>query len=302
MPRTVSIAACQFVVRPIASFDEFAAHARGLLDRAEGADLVLFPELFTIELFTTFPDWMDLPASELTRIHAIREHPLHRRLSPAVRERGQGAGAAHRRRLSSGEEGRQVSQRRLPLRPRRAGSHPRQDAYLPGRSRVAHRGRRYHRDGRASLRQGRVQRVLRGRDSRVRREPRGAGRRDHPLPLVHLHGARLLARPPLRPGARGREPGLRRALRRQRRALPPGGPLPSPWGRSAILSPCDTPVGCAERRRRRRRPAPNIETVVRGVVDLDRLHENRENGAAPTFRDRRRRADLYGAWPGHFNA
>ena len=34
MPRTVSIAACQFVARPIGSFDEFAAHVRGLLDRA----------------------------------------------------------------------------------------------------------------------------------------------------------------------------------------------------------------------------------------------------------------------------
>ena len=81
-------------------------------------------------------------------------------------------------------------------------------------------------------------------------------------------------------------------------ALPPGGPLPSPWGRSSILSPCDTPWDApngvvAEA------PEPNIETVVQGVVDLDRLHENRENGAAPTFRDRRRRADLYGAWPSH---
>ncbi len=38
---------------------------------------------------------------------------------------------------------------------------------------------------------------------------------------------------------------------------------------------------------------------MRGVVDLDRIHENRENGAAPTFRDRRRRADLYREWPSH---
>ena len=56
MTRNVSIAACQFVVRPVGSFDELADHARGMLDQAEGADLVLFPELFTVELFTTFPD------------------------------------------------------------------------------------------------------------------------------------------------------------------------------------------------------------------------------------------------------
>src|SRR5262245_66409031 len=68
MARTVSIAACNFCVRPVASFDEFAAHVRGLLDQASGTDLVLLPELFTVELFTTFPDWSELPASELTRV------------------------------------------------------------------------------------------------------------------------------------------------------------------------------------------------------------------------------------------
>src|SRR5687767_633331 len=68
MARNVSLAACNFAVRPVASFDEFAAHTRGLLDQANGTDLVLFPELFTVELFTTFPDWKETPTSELTRI------------------------------------------------------------------------------------------------------------------------------------------------------------------------------------------------------------------------------------------
>ena len=44
---------------------------------------------------------------------------------------------------------------------------------------------------------------------------------------------------------------------------------------------------------------PNRESVVVATLDLDRLHENRENGAAPTFRDRRRRAGLYRSWPSH---
>lgn len=46
MARNVCIAACNFAVRPVSSFDEFADHVRGLLDQAQGADLVLFPELF----------------------------------------------------------------------------------------------------------------------------------------------------------------------------------------------------------------------------------------------------------------
>ncbi|MEY2517904.1 MAG: hypothetical protein QOJ89_5268, partial [bacterium] len=34
----------------------------------------------------------------------------------------------------------------------------------------------------------------------------------------------------------------------------------------------------------------------RATLDLDALHENRETGAAPTYRDRRRRADIYTTW------
>jgi hypothetical protein len=47
---------------------------------------------------------------------------------------------------------------------------------------------------------------------------------------------------------------------------------------------------------------PNEEMVVRGTVDIDRLYENRDNGAAPTFRDRRRRSELYANWPSHTTA
>ena len=43
----------------------------------------------------------------------------------------------------------------------------------------------------------------------------------------------------------------------------------------------------------------NEEMVVIGEVELDKLYENRERGAAPTYRDRRRRADLYARWPSH---
>jgi hypothetical protein len=39
--------------------------------------------------------------------------------------------------------------------------------------------------------------------------------------------------------------------------------------------------------------------VVRAEVDVDKLYENRDTGAAPTYRDRRRRADLYMTWPSH---
>src|SRR5262249_52670653 len=76
----------------------------------------------------------------------------------------------------------------------------------------------------------------------------------------------------------------------------PGAPLPGAWGQSSILSPCDTPWPVngvlAEAQ-------ANREEVIRAELDLGLLHENREAGAAPTFRDRRRRARLYREWPSH---
>ena len=68
MARKVSIAACQFVIKPVKDFDAFAAQSVKLLDQAKGADLVLFPELFTLSLFTTFPGWRNKPVQELVKV------------------------------------------------------------------------------------------------------------------------------------------------------------------------------------------------------------------------------------------
>jgi predicted amidohydrolase len=73
----------------------------------------------------------------------------------------------------------------------------------------------------------------------------------------------------------------------------PAGPLPGGWAQSSILAPCDAawPANgvLAE-------AEANQEQVIRATLDLDALHENRETGAAPTYRDRRRRADIYATW------
>jgi predicted amidohydrolase len=70
----------------------------------------------------------------------------------------------------------------------------------------------------------------------------------------------------------------------------PIGLLTGGFGRSAVLTPCDSgwPADgvLAE-------AESNAPCVVTAVVDLDQLHENRENGAARTFHDRQRRSDLY---------
>lgn len=68
MPREVTISACQYLVREINSFEDMAARVRALLDKAEGSDIAIFPELFTIELFTTLPNWRERPIAELVKI------------------------------------------------------------------------------------------------------------------------------------------------------------------------------------------------------------------------------------------
>ncbi|CAH0159260.1 (R)-stereoselective amidase [Peribacillus sp. Bi96] len=70
----------------------------------------------------------------------------------------------------------------------------------------------------------------------------------------------------------------------------PGAPLPNGYGRASILSPCDNAwpangiVAEAEM---------NEHTVITGTVDMDELYENRQSGAATTFKDRNRRKGMY---------
>jgi len=68
MPRTLSVAAAQFEMRPVDSFEAFAVQVRSLLDDARGARLVVLPELFTEALFTVDPEWSSHEVSQLTRI------------------------------------------------------------------------------------------------------------------------------------------------------------------------------------------------------------------------------------------
>ncbi|WP_221831322.1 hypothetical protein [Paracoccus yeei] len=68
MPREVTISACQYLVREIGSFEDMATRVRALLDEADGSDIAIFPELFTIELFITLPNWRERPIAELVKI------------------------------------------------------------------------------------------------------------------------------------------------------------------------------------------------------------------------------------------
>ena len=300
MPRNVSIAACQFVIRPVGSFDEFAAHARGLLDQAEGADLVLFPELFTVELFTTFPDWKNLPVSELTRIHEYGNtnytEDYRQLFESEAKERGQ--------HIVAGSHLEKKNGRYLNV------------AYLYGPDGLIHMHDKTHifpAEAQWSTEEGDKVEMVELPFAKVGFNVCYETEIPECAATLVEQGAEIILCPSFTFTEYGfwrvRHCAQARAIENQvyfvhcatGADVPSDGPLPPGWTRSSILSPCDKPWGVpngvvAES------PEPNIETVVWGEVDLDKIYENRENGVAPTFRDRRRRADLYREWPSHINA
>lgn len=288
MARNVSIAACNFAVRPVSSFDEFADHVRGLLDQTEGADLVLFPELFTVELFTTFSDWKEAPVAELTRVDEFTAD--YRSLfENEAKERGQVIVA---------------------------GSH-----LMRENGRYLNIGHLYESDG--TLHTHAKTHIFPAEADWSTEEGDTLETVDLPFARVGFNicyeaeipecasslteqGVEII----LCPSFTFTEYGFWRVRHcAQARCIEnqvyfvhcctggqPGEPLPNGWAQSSILTPCDAlwnPPGIVAQ------AEPNEEMVVRGEVDIDKLYENREAGAAPTYRDRRRRADLYATWPSH---
>jgi predicted amidohydrolase len=288
MAKTVKIAACNFAVRPVSSFDEFADHVRGLLDQTSGADLVLFPELFTVELFTTYNDWKEAEISELTRIDEFTDD--YRDLF--VQE------AKERNQYIVG------------------GSH-----LLRDNGRYVNVGHLFEPDG--GIRQHVKTHIVPAEANWSTEEGTELEVIDLPFAKVGFNicyeaeipecaatlaeqGVEII----LCPSYTFFEYGFWRVRHcAQARCIEnqvyfvhcctggqPGAPLPNGWAKSSILTPCDTPwnpIGIAAE------AIENTEMVVTAEVELDKLYENREHGAAPTYRDRRRRADLYARWPSH---
>jgi predicted amidohydrolase len=275
-------------VRPVSSFDEFAAHVRTLLDQTNGADLVLFPELFTVELFTTYPDWKTAPISELTRIDEFTDQ--YRELfETEARERGQFiVGGSHLQ--SDGNRFINVG-------------------HLFDPNGTVHQHVKTHifpAEANWSTEEGTTVETIELPFAKVAFNICYEAEIPECAATLAEQGAEII----LCPSFTFTEFGFWRVRHcAQARAIEnqvyfvhcctggqPGAPLPNGWAQSSILSPCDTPwspngiVGQA---------TVNQEMVVRGEIDLDKLVENRENGAAPTFRDRRRQSDLYTRWPSH---
>jgi predicted amidohydrolase len=289
MSRPVSIAACNFNTRPVASFDEFAGHVRSVLDGARGADIVLLPELFTIELWTATPGWETAPASEFTRLADFTDDYQHLFETEAAERDQYILAGSHLVREQDGY---------------------RNVAFLYGPEGLVHAHAKTHifpAESDWGTGEGDEMQVVELPFAKVGVNICYEAEIPELSASLTEQGAEIILCPSFTFSENGfwrvRHCAAARAIENQVYFVHccTGGSghatLPAGWARSSILSPCDSPWDApngvvAE-------ATANEETVARAVVDVDLLYENRENGAATTFRDRRRRASLYAQLPSH---
>lgn len=289
MTRNVTLSACQYLVRPINDFSDMAKRVQGLLDQARGSDIVLFPELFTIELFTTLKGWRERPISDLVEIDQFTTDFLDLFRTEA-RARGQFiVGGSHLMKVGNrfenvghifGPEGEHFTHSKTHIFPAESAWHTAEGERMQA-----------------------VQLPFAKVGFNICYEAE--------IPECSATLAEQGAEIILCPSATFTEQGFWRVRHSaQARCIEnqvymvhcclggePGGPLPNGYARSSILGPCDlawsNAAGIVAEAQ------TNIEMCITATVDLDLLYENRKAGAATTFKDRRRQAHLYRAWPSH---
>lgn len=282
MPRTLSVAAAQFEMRPVDGFDAFARQVRELLDRTAGARVVVLPELFTEALFTVEPDWTSHRIDRLTRIAEYTgQYAELFTAEAAARDQWILAGS-HLTATARGHEN---------------------VAYLFGPGGETYTHSKTHIFP-AEADWGTVE-----GDELAVHDIDGvtvgiAICYEAEIPEVCTALTALGAEVLLTPSYTFTEAGFwrvrhcaaARAIENQVYAVhcPTVSHLPEPlapgYGRASVLSPCDLafpPNGVLAEAR------TNEQDVITHELDLDLLHQNRASGAATTHKDRGRRRALY---------
>ncbi|MDH6695733.1 nitrilase-related carbon-nitrogen hydrolase [Streptomyces griseoviridis] len=287
MGTSLTVSAVQFEMRRVDGFDAFARQVRTLLDRTDGSELVVLPELFTAALFTARPGWRDEPVSALGRIADHTDDYLAL-FTDLARVRGQVIVAgSHLVRDPDGDgvlntafvffpDGSVTRHVKTHIFPAEAGWGTREGDTLAPFT---------------------VGGITVGVSVCYETE----------IPEVSTVLARQGAELIVSPSYTFTEAGFWRVRHcAQARAVEnqvyvvhcpttgdPGGPLSPGWARASVLSPCDAgfaPDGVLAE------AGTNVEDVITVRLDLDLLRENRRTGAATTDTDRRRRAGLYRRW------
>ncbi|MFB7640416.1 nitrilase-related carbon-nitrogen hydrolase [Peribacillus butanolivorans] len=276
----VQITACQFRVEKVASFNEFQKQVEDLINQVpENSDYIIFPELLTIGLLATFPDQN---ASSLIKIdeYATQYKELFSSIS---RKRKQVIIAGSHLECREDEyfniayifdkDGSYVEHKKTHIFPAEANWQTSEgntlEVYSIGPVKI----------GITVCYEAEIPEISR---------------------ILSVNGADIIFCPSYTFTEAGfwrvRHCAHARAIENQVYFVhcptvgEPGAPLPNGYGRASILSPCDKAwrangvVAEAE---------VNKHTVITGTVDIDELYENRKSGAATTFKDRKRRKDVY---------
>jgi predicted amidohydrolase len=286
----VKVAACSFVVREATSFEQFAGHARTVLDRAGDANLVVLPELFTFELYPTLEPRGGEPADTTA---------LDRHTASYIELFGAEA-AARGQWILAGSH------------PTRSGSRCLNLAYLFGPDGSIHTHAKTH--------------LLPAEHQRGFSEGDDMAAIDLGVATIGINvcyeaeipecatslarqGAQIVLCPSLTLSEHGywrvRHCAQARCIENQLyfvHASCAGGPpgiFAGAYGASSVFGPCDDPW---DPRGVLASTEPGSEAVALAVLDLDALEVRRAGGPAPTFRDRRRRSDRYAAWCSDFKA
>jgi predicted amidohydrolase len=281
--RNIKISICQFEVKAVATFEEFVNQVEELIQQVpKDSDYVLFPELMTVGLLGTFPDFKQLSASDLTKIdeYTSRYKDLFREIS-SNRKQVIIAGSHLEKRGERyfniayifKEDGSFVEHKKTHIFPAEANWSTCEGDDLQvfdiGPAKI----------GLAVCYETEIPEISR---------------------ILSVNGAEIIFCPSYTFTEYGfwrvRHCAEARTIENQIYYVycptvgQPGAPLPNGYGRAAILSPCDTewtPNGIVVE------AETNKHMVITGVVDIDKLYENRKTGAATTFDDRTRREDVY---------
>jgi predicted amidohydrolase len=281
--KQVKISACQFRVEKVDSFEAFENQVLELMDQVPSdTDYVLFPELFTVGLLASFPDAEQLTAAELTKIddYTVQYKELFRRLAQS-RKQIIIAGSHLEKREDKyfniayifDQDGSYVEHKKTHIFPAEANWQTSEgdtlEVFSIGPAKI----------GLAVCYEAEIPEVSR---------------------ILSANGAEIIFCPSYTFTEAGfwrvRHCAQARAIENQVYFVhcptvgEPGAPLSNGFGRASVLSPCDLawmPNGVVAE------AETNKHTVITGTVDIDKLYENRKTGAATTFVDRTRRADVY---------
>ncbi|PWA13069.1 amidohydrolase [Pueribacillus theae] len=281
--KNVSISACQFRVERINSFNDFKEQVNKLMkDVPKDTDYVIFPELFTIGLLTTFPDSEKFDVTEMTRLDDFTQDYKDFFCKLATDRSQVIIAGSHLERRGNDyfniayifqPDGTYVEHKKTHIFPAEADWWTKEGSELQvyeiGPAKI----------GIAICYEAEIPEV-----SHILSE-KGAEIIFCPSYTFTEHGF-----------WRVRHCAQSRAIENQVYFVhcptvgEPGSPINKGYGRASILSPCDTawpPNGVVAE------AETNKNMVITGVVDIEELYKNRENGAATTFKDRKRRKKMY---------